>query len=541
MSYDDEVYDKLLYNFELLCNIIRPISAEDKLKVDLSKISDIINKKLPDVFKDNAPEDIFELYTDFKSEYEKFRDFILYDKLIGKNIVALGGGFSSGKSSFLNALMGKRVLPENIDPSTSVPTYIVKGDEHEVTGINVFDAKVTMNPSDIRKIAHGFGEVEDEDDVKVTDEVTLGHILDNIFFSTPFQRYDNIAFLDTPGYSKPDSEDYTEKTDEQIARGQLNSSNYILWFVQADAGTITEADIKFIKTLRVDIPKLIIINKADKKNLDDLKLIINKVKDTLTIKGVRAVDVFAFSKNTDQIEDEDLQSFIKKDTEKILSQIEVWNEQIYKSNFAHNFKDIFTRCKEYYDENIEEERNELSKLNIARTRLELENISDIKNIIEPIDKLISRARSNIKTLENTKENLKEVQDKFFSEIKIISDIVGIDMPEPSEIDLIKDDIPDISEILESYKKANNITTDPEIKNMLEEIFIDANPVFGEIISGKKNKENMVHMLKELFNGIEPKLGKRISGSIDIEYKMNTKNLCVALNEIQKIDLSPYDS
>ena len=245
MAYDEEVYEKLMANFTLLCNIIRQNNG-NQLKVDLSKIEEIINKKIPDTLKKNAPEDFYELYTDFKSEYEKFRDFILYDKLIGKNIVALGGGFSSGKSSFLNALMGKSVLPADIDPSTSVPTYIVKGKKHEVMGINVFDAKVSMQPRDIKKIAHGFGELEDEEDEKVTDAVTLGHVLENIFFSTPLHKYDNIAFLDTPGYSKPDSEKYSAKTDEQIARGQLNSSNYILWFVQADAGTITEEDLSLI-------------------------------------------------------------------------------------------------------------------------------------------------------------------------------------------------------------------------------------------------------------------------------------------------------
>ena len=100
MGYDDEVYNKILSNYELLCNIIRQSASGPQLKVDLSKIEEIINKKIPDIVKKNAPEDFYELYTNFKSEYEKFRDFILYDKLIGKNIIALGGGFSSGKSSF---------------------------------------------------------------------------------------------------------------------------------------------------------------------------------------------------------------------------------------------------------------------------------------------------------------------------------------------------------------------------------------------------------------------------------------------------------
>ena len=95
MNYNEDVNDKLLYNFNLLCNVITSNTDQKKLKVDLSRIEGIINKQIPDTLKNNAPEDFYELYTDFKSEYEKFKEFILFDKLIGKNIVALGGGFSS--------------------------------------------------------------------------------------------------------------------------------------------------------------------------------------------------------------------------------------------------------------------------------------------------------------------------------------------------------------------------------------------------------------------------------------------------------------
>ena len=120
MKYDEDIIEKIQDNFSLLCNIVKQNSSDNQLKVDLSKIEEIIDKKIPDTLKKNAPEDFYELYVDFKSEYEKFRDFILYDKLIGKNIVALGGGFSSGKSSFLNALMGKPVLPAAQAPAISM-------------------------------------------------------------------------------------------------------------------------------------------------------------------------------------------------------------------------------------------------------------------------------------------------------------------------------------------------------------------------------------------------------------------------------------
>ena len=72
MEYDDDVYERLLSNYELLCNIIRQAASGPQLKVDLSKIEGIIQKKIPDTLKKYAPEDSYELYTDFKSEYEKY-------------------------------------------------------------------------------------------------------------------------------------------------------------------------------------------------------------------------------------------------------------------------------------------------------------------------------------------------------------------------------------------------------------------------------------------------------------------------------------
>ena len=494
MAYDEEVYEKLLGNFQLLCNIIKQSTSETDMKVDLSKIEEIINKKIPDTLKKKAPEDFYEVYTDFKSEYEKFRDFIMYDKLIGKNIIALGGGFSSGKSSFLNALMGKRVLPADIDPSTSVPTYIVSGEQHEVMGINVFDTKVQMQPRDIKKISHGFGEVEDDDAEKVTEAVTLGHVLDNIFFSTPLHQYENIAFLDTPGYSKPDSEKYSAKTDEQIARGQLNSSNYILWFVQADAGTITEEDIKFIKTLREDIPKLIVVNKADKKNLADLKEIMAKIKANLDLKGIRYEDVFAFSCMLDQVEEEGLKGFIKENMDCIRNQIEKWNGQVYESNFARNFKILFVRCKDFYEDAIDKESRELTRLNTSLTKLAAEDIDS--EILEPLQQMVREAQKNVNGLKEVSKKLKELQDEFFTEIKFISDIVGIAMPEPSEIDLLQDKVQNPLQLIEEYKKEKGIKTDASVVEMLKDVFDGIEPVINKKAGGSEYKDELLAVIKE---------------------------------------------
>ena len=497
MCYSEEQNKKLLYNFKLLSNVIRPKSTTKQFKADLSRLEEIINKKIPEVWKGNAPEDIFELYSDFKAEYERFQDYILYDKLIGKNIIALGGGFSSGKSSFLNGLMGKSVLPSDIDPSTSVPTYIVKGDKHEVIGINVFDSKVGMQPKDIKKVAYGFGEIEEDDDKKITDAVTLGHILESIFFSTTLHAYDNLAFLDTPGYSKADSEKYSIKTDEQIARGQLNSSNYILWFVPAEAGNIKQADIEFIKTLRKDIPKLFIVSKADKKTTEDLTKIIAKIKETLDLKKIDYVDVIAFSSKPEQISEKKSKDFINSDFKRLKVQLEEWNQQKYQSNFAKNFKRLFVRCKEYYEGEIEEKSFDVERLN--KSLMNLAKYLEDKEILEPLQVMVNEKNKDVIELKSINQNLKKLQTDFFTEIKLVSDIVGIEMPEPSEIDLIVEDIRDPLQIFEGYNKENGIQVDNSLVDLLQDMFSGIEPVINNCPGGSEYKSELLNILLENCN------------------------------------------
>ncbi|MGH4139466.1 dynamin family protein [Clostridium sp.] len=446
-------YSKIKEEFELFKNIVKP-NSDISLKIDLSKIEKIINERVPTALEQNAPPNFPELYFDFKYEYGKFREFILYEHLIGKNIVALGGGFSSGKSSFINSLMGKSILPAEIDPSTSVPAYIVNGKDTTVYGVNVFDTKIDMNIKDIKTIAHGFGEIEDEHSKVYSDEVTLGHILKSMFLSTPLQEYKHIALLDTPGYSKADTSSYSAKTDEKIARAQLNSSNYILWFIQSDAGTITEEDIKFINSLKKEIPKLIIISKADKPGKEDIKQIIEKVRGVLDIKGIQYVDVFAYSRNKPN----------EFDSAKIKYYLQMCDNAVFESTFAYNFKVLFVKCKEYYENIIDNESKRLNRLNTALT------LSDNTTVTECLSSLINEIKRNIHELKDISAKLKALQDEFFTEIKIISDVVGIKMPEPSEIDLLKDKIKDplelINENKERYGKKYDIKTVRKITSLI---------------------------------------------------------------------------
>ncbi len=56
-----------------------------------------------------------------------------YPSLFQKSMVAVGGGFSAGKSSFLNNVLGLK-LPIGLDKTTAIPTYCLKGEREVLMG-----------------------------------------------------------------------------------------------------------------------------------------------------------------------------------------------------------------------------------------------------------------------------------------------------------------------------------------------------------------------------------------------------------------------
>lgn len=462
---------------ELLKRLVVDTDNIDSLPFDVSRIEKIIKEKIPYTLEKNAPPNFPELYFDFEYIYSKFYDFLLFNQLIVKKIVALGGGFSSGKSTFLNTILGsKKILPTDINPSTSVPTYIINGENEHAGAVNVFAAKIDLQIQDVKTIAHGFGEDENS-----SGELTLGHLLRSIFVSTPQQTYSDIAFLDTPGYSKPDSENYSAKTDEKIARSQLNAGDYILWFISADAGTISIDDLNFLAGLEKNIPKLIIINKADKvANLEDLKAVVQNVRSALDIKGIAYEGIFTYSRRDKTV----------CDKEKILAVLSRLNERRFESDFAYSFKKLFIACKNFYDDSLHNAKRQLSRLNHALTFG-----GDNAEINDCLNDLVTDTKKNIQELEDLKIKLHDIQQEFFTEIKFVADKAGIKMPEPSEIELLEDKISDPTKIVGQMLKQRNISADEEFFHTMQRELQEVNPAMSQSPGGTSYKNVLLDTMK----------------------------------------------
>lgn len=465
--------------YSLLRKMIQEETPES-CPVDLSALRKVIEAVWEDM-KDCAPPDFSSLYADFLAEYDKFKDFLLYEPLIGKNIVALGGGFSSGKSSFLNAMMAqvshsrRSILPEDIDPSTSVPTYLVNGEGNRLSGVNIFDCRFEMRPKDIRKISHGFGASEGEDGLK------LGHIVRNLFLETKYQKYEHIAFLDTPGYSKPDAESYSAKTDEQIARRQLNTADYILWFVPAEHGTIRNEDVAFLQSLQTDVPKLIILSKADKATEDNLAATKAHISDVLRIKNISFDGVCIFSAEDPELSELDL-------LESCLTKLD---HKCEDNQFAVNFKRLFLHMRDYYQEELADEKEHKAALNQALTLLQDGALTG------RIRSLLERVNVEIKRLENHAKELGELQYDFFRELKFAGDQVGISLPEPSEVELLGDETRDPLSVLSQYLEHKGKKPDPQAAEILQQTLSGVELSINRDIGAERYREQLRQTLEAL--------------------------------------------
>lgn len=223
-------------------------------------------------------------------EIEQFEEVSQFPFLAQKAIVGVGGAFSAGKSSLINALLGKHRLHAEVDPTTAIPTYLVRGQQDgeqqgSITALTRKYAQLTLSEDEFASLTH---------DAERGQEGPASTLLHSILIEDADFEWPQIALLDTPGYSNS-QKGRNGRTDEYIAHTQLNDVNIIIWVVSAEGGVISEADIAFLKRLNEDIPKLIVINRADKKSTDDITRIVEITAQTLKKKKIAVLDILTVS------------------------------------------------------------------------------------------------------------------------------------------------------------------------------------------------------------------------------------------------------
>lgn len=174
-------------------------------------------------------------------------------------IVGFGGQFSSGKSSILNSLLGSRPqisLPEDLNASTSIATYVMQAPAPQVMACSKKGGEITLDADGLKAISHQF---------RRKHKINPAQYIEFIGISLPEFPVHGVALLDTPGYNSSDIATRQEYSDGSRSREALNSVDHLVWIIDAKEPQFNPKDRLFIESLNLSGEVTVIVNKCDEK------------------------------------------------------------------------------------------------------------------------------------------------------------------------------------------------------------------------------------------------------------------------------------
>ncbi len=197
----------------------------------------------------------------------------------------MGGGFSTGKSTFLNNLLGLKLkLPEHMNPITAIPTYCLKGKKEVLMGFSQNGGMVELPHL---TFDHQFLE---------SLGFNLKEIMPLMLLSAPSAPFEFLCFIDTPGYN-PAKQGYTGG-DEQASKESLKHAQNVLWFISCESGEIhkNKNDLEYLQELYEEGKQVfIVLSRADSCTKRQLEEVAIKIKGTLEDHGIEFLGIGAYS------------------------------------------------------------------------------------------------------------------------------------------------------------------------------------------------------------------------------------------------------
>ncbi|WP_297207048.1 dynamin family protein [uncultured Brachyspira sp.] len=412
-----EKEEKIKKEIESLLNSISVIlSSKPEDNDNLYKYKELYNEYLNHLKRYNNISGI-DIYNVFLNTEKELYDISLNAFIYKKNIVAVGGGFSSGKSSFLNSLIEDKSirLPTDIKALTYIPSYIFNSDNNNVSVLSLNDNKININIDIFEKLTKRIVNVENLN-------FNSKNLIKHFFIATTLKKeYQNICFIDTPGYD-PGNDDNEE--DKKMAFEYIKHANNLLWLINIQAGTISKTDLAFLnEIIKHDKNKKIyvLLTHADTRDDETIRKVIKHIKETLDQNNIKIIGISPYTSSQGKYDDNkqiyeaftigrSLPSFLKNMENKENSKLE---------NIKKDIKNIFDSIISKYNEEIKSIKSEITVVN----KIRLDNMInlDTKDII--INNYKSYLPEDFKLEANI--NLKEKNiDKYKDIDKTIYNIIN---------------------------------------------------------------------------------------------------------------------
>ncbi len=333
-----------------------------------------------------------------------------YPSLFQKSMVAVGGGFSAGKSTFLNNLLGLKLkLPNDINPTTAIPTYCLKGKKEVLMGFSQNGGMVELpHLAFDHQFLKSLG-------------FNLKEIMPFMILSTPLP-FKHLCFIDTPGYDAP-NQGYTGG-DEQASKESLKHAKHILWLISCERGEIHKDDLEYLQELYEEGKQVfIVLSRADSRTKRQLEEIAIKIKETLEDKGIEFLGIGAYSSTRYQeIKEFSEKSPVFDSLEKFLTKL---NKRSEKQN---EILSVLYNVHLAYEKAIEQDANQFKRYQKALHSIKLDLMQkgfddfndDTFNKIESLKKEFSEKeeskRENLEKLNQVINLFKKSIDKVFDRV-----------------------------------------------------------------------------------------------------------------------------
>ncbi|MFP6194750.1 dynamin family protein [Helicobacter pylori] len=443
-----------------------------------------------------------------------------YPSLFQKTIVAVGGGFSAGKSTFLNNLLGLKLkLPEHMNPTTAIPTYCLKG-KREV--LMVFSQNGGMVELPHLAFDHQF--------LKSLG-FNLKEIMPFMLLSAPSVPFEFLCFIDTPGYN-PGNQGYTGG-DKEASKESLKHAKHILWLISCERGELHKDDLEFLQDLYEEEGKqvFIVLSRADRRTKSQLEEVAIKIRETLKDNGIEFKGICTYSSKRYQEYKEfsekshvfnSLEQFLMKLNQRSEKQNEIL-ESLYEvhrmyekaiEQDANRFKryqrelrsvrlDLMQKGFDDFSDKIFRRIENLEKEFSDRERSKRENLARLNGVINLFKKSIDKVFDRVSAFtfekykaENDDEEDDEENYREFEEIKEMVlyfrklCLFHLDLLELSEEELSEEEIQEIRDGLDKYNEL--LQLDYSLKNLqrLREFKEEDNNDYQEFLNDEDLQDDL---------------------------------------------------
>lgn len=331
-------------------------------------------------------------------------------------MVAVGGGFSAGKSTFLNNLLGLKLkLPEDTLPTTAIPTYCFKGKKEVLMGFSQnagmgFSQNAGMVELPYLTFDHNFLN---------SLGFNLKEIMPLMFLSAPSVPFEFLCFIDTPGYN-PSNQGYTSG-DKQASKEYLKHAKHILWLISCERVEIHKDDLKYLQELYEESREIfIVVSKADRRTKRQLEEVAIKIKETLEDRGIEFLGIGAYSATRYQ----EIKEFGEKS--RVFDSLEGFLKKLNQRSEKHNeILSVLYGVRLAYEKAIEQDANQFKRYQKVLHSIKLDLLqkgfddfdNDAFNQIESLKKEFSEKeeskRENLEKLNEVVGLFKESIDKVF--------------------------------------------------------------------------------------------------------------------------------